>query len=521
MFTDWVNKYRFELDKKTDSYFKQLGLFEGPVDGQTVGVNTVQDKEANKTAQASNQATAQPNQPTQPTQPNQPAQQAQDKKKHRPAIVFNELKIALQKQGPTIDSYIESAVKNFTSKNTNKENQARVSDEVTDNKQTRLLIELTDGYDRRFDKFVAEEKEKLKEQFANDERVVKFFDDYERRSSVKKQIATINSSIKEVSSEKNIKELKTALKAIQEEKKALTEKLQSTLKGFEQDKDGLFRLSKRVKNKETGERNILEHNKEKLIDIVYANAFQKLINYIDSSMPSSEDIPRQVEGKSVGRGLGIWGSNAEAIRLSKAIALRIICFEILLNVLTGKSGFPNNISVKDKLNEHITSLKQKRKSDQTDQTGQAMESFHITIGDEVIIIEGIASEALKTIGNLMKQQPDSAVKLGGMETKKIVNYMLGWFRGRETLLGTLFDFGKMANAITQGYLAKLPPVDLQILKDFFGLVKLPPNLVNIPSDDEFEKTVNKNVAGIKIQQSIINNIVGETMNYFIEAGRLK
>lgn len=261
-----------------------------------------------------------------------------------------------------------------------------------------------------------------------------------------------------------------------------------------------------------------------------------------SKMSEKEDANRddrsadhKSNGQTLNKGLGFIGENAESIRLTKAIVIRVICFEMLATVLGQFGAFTKLISVNDKISTALKQLEKQKAAppeeepvdeDNKNRTDY-VDEVRIELGDgQTIIIEaGVIKDTIKTIGNLFSNvsgQYSSAVKLAQKDSTSVIKLLIRWFFTKQSFSTNLFG-GKNAMALvdglTNGYLHEIKTGTYITLKDYF-MAKLPASLQSIEDEKEFQNKVGSNAKKFQPSQGLINNITDEVLKAFIAQERL-
>lgn len=497
-FLDWVNEYRKQLEPKDKPFFKSLGLLN---EAETSGGLKANNVDNNTTGAIANQAvdSAEKKNPEQPIKPNpgptqvkpeapkQPpaAQPAANQPNPRIQFVFETFHNTLLKNAASIDAKINSAIKAFEGHDI--ENYKEVRKEENQTKDARILkYNYHDIYRKELDK--------LKEDKDN------------RKLSDEELIAMAKENARQIRKETNQRDIASWDKIYKQE---------------------LAKLHEKEKNKSSLRQLIL---KAKYL------ATQKVGKIANKEETNRDDrsADHRAEGHPLKKGLGFIGENAESIRLTKAIVIRVICFEMLATILGQFGAFTKIISVNDKISTALKQLEKQKApapeeppaDEDNKNRSEYVDEVRIEIDGEVIILEaGVIKDTVKTIGNLFSNvsgQYSSAVKLAQKDSTSVIKLLIRWFFTKQSFSTNLFG-GKNAMALvdglTNGYLHEIKTATYITLKDYF-MAKLPASLQSIEDEKEFQNKVNLNAKKFQPSQGLINNITDEVLKAFIAQERL-
>lgn len=285
---------------------------------------------------------------------------------------------------------------------------------------------------------------------------------------------------------------------------------------------------------------------------------------------NDQTTSRRTEGQPIKQGLGIFGKNAESIRLAKAIMVRIYSFEILSTILGNQTslGQANKYvqkTMQDLVDEAKEKIAEKKAEDEAEkQTAEKKspgeeaiknpatnpegitlklediinnfdlntsyfedEYIKIKIDDEIsVIIEANVIEGTaRTIGNLFSKmgagQHSSMVKFASQDKKKIIGSMIKWFFTKQSFSTRVFggtNAMAVVDGLTQGYLHAINNAAYKSMKDYF-MLNIPQNM-KVLSDEEFEKALAKNAGKFQLNQGVINEMITSILEAFIARERL-
>jgi len=270
----------------------------------------------------------------------------------------------------------------------------------------------------------------------------------------------------------------------------------------------------------------------------------------ESNTRDSEEGSRSdQEGEPLKKGLGIFGKNAQAVRMAKHVMLRIICFE-LLGVILGESS-PMQVQFFNSVNK---SIKPEEPSDKEEQTTkdeedkqldlpfpeEAFEEYLQTfienefneivvkINDELTIVMEAEPMmgTLRTLGNIFAKGgmglQDSMVKLSSGDPKKLIGLMIKWFFTKQSFSTRIFggtNAMAIVDSLTNGYLRDgMRDSKYKLIKDYL-FTNIPQNF-KVMDEEEFSKTIKGNAKKFQVVQGVINSAMKDILQAFIKAERL-